>query len=288
MELAAVILNYNDSEHTEEQVKRIRNYEILKYIVIVDNHSTDDSFARLSMLRSDKVKLIWARDNGGYGAGNNLGLSFAFDKLHVSHCVIANPDTCFSEACLRAMLETFRKSPDIGVVSAVMRDYQRGLQQTAWPIRPWLGELLNSGPISRRDIAGLINYRPSYMSGRHAAAVGAVHGSMLMIQDEAYEKSGGYDEQVFLYCEENILGWRLRNAGFHSVLLLDQNYLHENSGTISKTYHSMVPKQKLRQQSEMYYYKQYLQIAPWEEAITRVFHKIVLLETMAAERIRLL
>lgn len=234
------------------------------------------------------VYLLVADVNRGYGAGNNLGAAFAMEALGAEQFVIANPDTCFDERCIRTMARVFARHADVGAVSVQMHDSQNGLQQTAWPLRGFWGELANSGPLLRRLFRTKINYPKTYFAGRRAVAVGALHGSMLMLSAKAFLAAGGYDEQVFLYCEENILGQRLKNAGYRSVLVLGEQYEHENSGSISKTYQSMLPKQRLRQQSEYYYYVHYLHIGKGKRLLTKVFHRLVRLEVYVAERLGVL
>ena len=41
-------------------------------------------------------------------------------------------------------------------------------------------------------------------------------GSLLMVKAEIMLTYGMYDERFFLYGEENVLGWKLRQAGFRS------------------------------------------------------------------------
>ncbi len=54
--------------------------------------------------------------------------------------------------------------------------------------------------------------------------VDAVHGSMLMISAQAFEETGGYDEGIFLYQEEAVLGQRMRASGYRTVLLLNRTF----------------------------------------------------------------
>ena len=186
-----------------------------------------------------------------------------------------------------------------------MLDSQHGLQQTAWPLRSFTQDLINAGPLARRLLGWSINYPKSkFRSGVdlqknpgdqenqavnrnqiiHPVRVGVVHGSLLMISREAFEKTGGYDEKVFLYSEENILARRLQMAGFATYVVPEALYHHENSGTISKTYHSMVLKQKLRQESEMYYYEAYLHIGLVRKLIAKLCQSIVMFETKALDK----
>ena len=43
MKVNAVILNYNDADTVETLVRSICGYEVLEYIILVDNHSQADS-----------------------------------------------------------------------------------------------------------------------------------------------------------------------------------------------------------------------------------------------------
>ena len=44
---ACVILNYNDSENVIKLFNKIKDYKCLDEIIVVDNHSTDNSYERL-------------------------------------------------------------------------------------------------------------------------------------------------------------------------------------------------------------------------------------------------
>ena len=76
MKNGIVILNYNDSENTMLMLDDIKNYKILSAIIVVDNHSTDDSFKKLKKYENSKIKIIEAPENKGYAAGNNFGIKY--------------------------------------------------------------------------------------------------------------------------------------------------------------------------------------------------------------------
>ena len=70
--LDVCILNYNDFETTQKLVEKMRRFSIIDHIVVVDNHSTDDSYDKLCLLEDEMVIVIQTPKNGGYGYGNNL------------------------------------------------------------------------------------------------------------------------------------------------------------------------------------------------------------------------
>lgn len=358
--LAVVVLNYNDYENTEAQVERILHYECINHIIVVDNCSSDESAEKLEKrlllwneaFSVDKVRLRRAKRNGGYGAGNNLGMREA-EKLGMDYVLIANPDVSFSEEVPKELLRCFEreikkeKELRLGVLSCRMVDKQGGLQQTAWRRRGFYGELMNSAPLLRRVFWRFLNYPKGCFGGGEGAfkernsrikerkshkkekndfcgehhfakerdtfttgaedsertensrlensarneakqfiKVGVVHGSLLMLSMEAFRKSGGFDERVFLYCEENILAARMEKAGFSTGLLPDIYYLHENGGSTEKSYSAVLPRQRIRQSSERYYYKHYLHIKPIQQLLCLLVQGIVLMETAVCDWLR--
>ncbi|MEG0215011.1 MAG: glycosyltransferase family 2 protein, partial [Hungatella sp.] len=278
MKISCIVLNYNDARNTMAQILRIRAYRCLDSVIVVDNASTDDSIQQLEPYIGEKVILLALEHNAGYGAGNNAGLHYAYEALQATHAVIANPDTDFTEPCVQELAQLFEGHQDLGVAAASMVDGSGGSQASGWPLRSWLKDLLDTGPVCRRIFRAALRYPTDYGKGKRAVYVDVVHGSMLMVDLEKMMICGAYDERVFLYGEENILGFRMKYAGFRTVQLLGQTYLHENSGTISKTYETYSRRQKLRYESARFYYRNYLHIDPFQMAVTRLFHQVVLFE----------
>ncbi len=289
MQLSCVILNYNDAETTEKLVMQIADYDVLHQIIVVDNASTDDSLERLRKLESDanasqscKVRVISADHNGGYGSGNNLGVRCGAEQ-GATHVLIANPDVVFSEQSLKAMLAVFARHPEVGIVTTRIRDARFPNLKNGWPLRGFMRELLSMGPVSRRLLGKTFNYPDSCFAGRSAVYVGAVHGSMLMVDTEKFLEAGGYDEGIFLYEEEQVLGRRMQNAGYRSVLLLNQHYDHEHSTSISKSFSDAMKRQRLREKSTLYYMRHYLHISPLQEQIAKLWFAGIRLEMQVAK-----
>ena len=56
--IGMVIVNYNDYRTTKRLLDNVKNYKILKEIVVVDNKSTDDSLENLQKLKNKKITII--------------------------------------------------------------------------------------------------------------------------------------------------------------------------------------------------------------------------------------
>ncbi len=275
-------MNYNDWPTVKTLVERIHDYKILKHIVLVDNASSDDSYQQLLRMKDEKVTVLLAEKNGGYGSGNNMGIRYSVEQLGMSQILIANPDVIFSEECVRCLARVLEARPDIGAASAIVEDAVYGGQMNGWKLRGFGGELLSMGPVSRRVFGRFLNYPEKYFRGKKAVYVDAVHGSMLMVNGKAFLDCGGYDENIFLYQEEAVLGQRMRAGGYRMVLLLNQRYRHEHSVSISKAYDTLTARQRIRNQSEMYYMERYLHINSWQKIAARLWFGGILLEDYAA------
>ena len=304
MKVAAVILNYNDADETIEAVRRIAGFASLSTIIVVDNASTDGSADRLKgWLREEnhrfvaaeeadetddddeaeqfhRYMLVKAEKNGGYGYGNNLGVQYAYEIAGADLVLIANPDAVFDEDCLRKVITCFEDEPNAAVVSvpSIGRGGKPEWQISAWPLRSFFGELLHTGPLMKRLFRHWLEYPEKKFAGGGPVRVDAVHGAFLMVDADRFMACGGFDENVFLYGEENILAFKMQDNGSKTMLLTDCSYRHKGSGTISASYNA-VERQKLRQTSEMYYFKHYLEISRAEQAAAVLFQKLVLLET---------
>lgn len=286
--LNCVILNYNDASTVERLIAQIHDYRLLEQIVVVDNHSTDDSLEHLRLLEDDKVRVICAKENGGYGSGNNLGIRYAVEHNQATHVLIANPDISVSEACLGKLLQVFQKRPQAAVVTARMEDQQYGTLRNGWPLRSYTKELLSMGPVSRRLLGRFLDYPDAWFRTRRAMYVDVVHGSMLMVDAARFLEAGGYDEHIFLYQEEAVLGQRMKAGGYRSILRLDCSYGHEHSASISKTFTSQMRRQRLREESELYYMKHYLHISPLQEVFARLWFWGIRVEVGAAMKLGML
>ena len=211
MKTVCIILNYNDADTTIALLDRIRDYKVLDAVILVDNASTDDSAARLRKKVGGKVILVTAPRNGGYGAGNNLGIRYAAEVFRADYALIANPDTEFSEECVRELAETMERRPTIGVIApvqvtpafgekaAVLGSRENVLTgPAAWPLRPWFYDLLESGPVCRRVFRPVLHYDSWKYTGRKLVRVDCVPGSLLMVDVQARTRCFTPDSAIFI------------------------------------------------------------------------------------------
>lgn len=252
MTIVSVILNYNDAPTTMKLLEHVKDFSVLDNIVVVDNCSTDDSWERLQSCRSEKIHLVKSEDNGGYGAGNNLGVRYSWETLNADYVLIANPDVIFEEDCVKKLVSTFNEHSNIAVVSAK----QSNSPDCAWKNCSVLQYILATSLFFEVWLK-IRNYPKSYFRNKNQVDVFAVPGSLLMINARKMVQHGMYDEEFFLYYEEPILAQKFADAGMKTILRLDTSYIHNHHVSISKTYKRWSQQHKILLKSAELFLRKY-------------------------------
>lgn len=252
------ILNFNDYKTVEKLVDAIKNYDSLDYIVVVDNFSTDNSFSELTnrYKRNKKVKVISSLKNGGYGYGNNFGIKYARSKLNSKYVILANPDVFFSNQTVKELVTVMQKKRAT-IVSAVQKVNHKAIEDRAWKIPSaleWtLGNIKTFSKLRTK-----YHYSEEYFSKSDVVQVDCVPGAMFLLDVEKFLSVGGFDEKVFLFGEETILGFKLRQREYKTFLCNKLFYDHEHSVSINKSIPSKVRQYKMIDKSKRYFIKEYI------------------------------
>lgn len=277
--ISCVILNYNDADTTIKLLLHIKDFQLINDIVVVDNCSKDDSFSRLKKYEGVKVHVLQTGRNGGYGAGNNYGIIFAHEKLHSDYTIIANPDTEFEEDCVVNLLSCFDK--DVGVVAPMQNGVAYARKDTSI-----LGYVFSTSLIF--DVGfGILNYPKSFYVEKDWVPVHVVQGSMLMVDTKKMMQFGMYDENIFLYFEEQTLGEKMKHAGLKTILSLRSSYKHKHHVSISKTYSKWSHQHAVLLKSAEYFMKEYKKANALQLALAKLFFLYTRLEYFFYDLFRL-
>ena len=278
--LGCVILNFNDSLTTIKLVQAIKNYKSINHLVVVDNNSTDNSFEELKKLEKidSHIKVIKTVKNGGYGYGNNVGIRYC-KKLGCSFVLIANPDVKFSEESIHASLEFLQNHAECAAVAPRM--IGGGAIKFAAPLKDMTFSVMTLNRIFKPRY-----YSDSFYNNKTWVYVDALPGSLVLFDVNKFLDVGLYDENVFLYHEEVIIGKRFAYAGYKSVLLLQQVYHHYHSVSVRKTYKQSIKPKIFAMQSHRYYLEKYCHANQLELAIFDVLKQVAKIEMFIWLRIK--
>ncbi|MEY8462817.1 glycosyltransferase [Streptococcus merionis] len=263
-----MILNYNDAKTVKELVKKINRFPVFSHILIVDNCSTDGSYEELQSLSTKKIIVIQTDKNGGYGYGNNFGTQYITKYLNAKYTLLSNPDVVFSNDLITRFIISMEKNDQLALVSAVQLDVDNHpIKDLAWRV-PTSFEcaILHSAKLSKFFQT---NYKLDLSESEQY--VDCVPGALLMYNTEKFLEVGGYDEEMFLFCEETTLGFKLKNKGYKSLLILDETYRHEHSVSINKSIQQKSKQLEILFQSRILFMKKYLRASGFMIGLTKFF-----------------
>ena len=276
MKTGIIILNYNTADDTVKYVNKIKNYSVLDKIIVVDNLSSENNcMEKLNKLKNDKIHVIRAEKNGGYSYGNNFGIKY-LKKLNekFDYIIISNPDIDVTEEAIKKCVEFLEKNKKAAVCAPRMvDDNQNPARRSSWKIRKPLIDMINSTRVTeilfwwavRNGEYSFEDYKKSELK------VEAVSGAFFVIKYDVFEKCNFFDENTFLFYEEDILANKIKKLGYEEYSLNNISFTHYESQTIDKAY-SYFKKIKMLQKSKMYYQKEYNNINIFQIAIFKILN----------------
>ena len=194
MPVSVIVVTYNSASVVLDAVRSIdRRAEI----VVVDNASMDETIA---LLQDSDVRLIKNDRNVGFGHACNIGAA----QCQRPFLFFLNPDARLRADALEWLIRAATARPQYAafnprILTPDGNQFQRKMSRL---LPPELNAKL-SAPLCRdRDIEIL-------------------SGAALFCRRDAFEAIGGFDENIFLYCEDDDLSLRFRQVG------MSLGYIHD-------------------------------------------------------------
>jgi GT2 family glycosyltransferase len=284
--IAFVILNYNTWEMTIRCVDSIFETSKQQYkIYIVDNGSPNDSYQRLTEKyhNNEKVVLIHS-ENLGYAKGNNTGIKAAI-KDGYDIITITNNDVIFLEHSIENMSKFLRENHDASVAAPYIISPEGELQNlpTLKPVTTSDYFLYNTKLNNLVSLKGMKRFEAEYYLSANSIKNDPIpiykfSGCCFTAKRDMLEKIGLFDENTFLYYEEEIMSHKMQKAGFKAYFLPDAKIIHHHGLTTGKD-NLFVDTEMVK--SELYFLSRYHQMNFFEllsiyidRAITPIMKKI--------------
>lgn len=227
IKVSIIIVNYNTAEMTSDCIKSIidRTKNLIYEIIIVDNGSSDKSIESFSNFCKEYsfIRLIRLANNIGFGRANNLGVTNAKGE----YVFLLNSDTILLND---AVNEFYKKA------SSYDREYI-------------LGSYLydNNGNICQsysdfQDIPHIIvriaymifplllsirmKIKPIYNDGNAEKDVDFITGADMFMKTSVFTSIGGFDENIFMYGEDEIFCAEALKKGIKSKVIKEPRIVH--------------------------------------------------------------
>lgn len=253
MKIGMVILNYNDYETTKEMLDQIKDYKVLDYIIVTNNCISDKKSDNLKKYENKKIKIIKTKENTGYAKGNNFGIKYLVENYKVDYIIISNPDIILKEKDIVKLKEDLKENKEIDLIAPnveQLKEIYRG-----WKLPGFLDDLLSNINFIQRFAKKRLLYDEKEYN-KKLTKVDVVSGCFFMIRKTSFERINYFDENTFLYYEENIIGKKLKKENMNTYVDNEVKIIHNLSVSIDKNVNSL-KKYKILKESQRYYEKEY-------------------------------
>ena len=203
-----------------------------KEIFVVDNASSDHSVEAIRK-QFPEVILITNSQNRGFGAAKNQALK----ECRGLYVIFLNPDTKVKAETLQKAMAFMDANHHIGLAGAKML-YPDGRIQESVSYR-YPGEKFTSGETAN-------------LQGNIACVLGA----FMIARKELIKTIGGFDEDFFLYGEEQDLAWRVREKGFSIGYIDNAEVFHWRGQSEINTSYTVLIEKKIKAEY-LFYSKHY-------------------------------
>ncbi|MFX0540189.1 glycosyltransferase family 2 protein [Roseovarius sp. S4756] len=202
-------------------------------ITIVDNASGDGSTQIIADAIKergwDRVSLVTSKVNGGFGAGNNLGMASGLsDGTRPDYVYILNSDAWPRPDAIRHLLEALQRDETAGFAGSRIVGEDGILHRTAFRFPSVPGEF--EGSVRTGLFTSLLrDWVVPLPVPERTAPVDWVAGASLMLRQDMLDEIGLFDETFFLYFEETDLCLRAARAGWVCLYVPDSEAVHLGS-----------------------------------------------------------
>ena len=163
--------------------------------VIVVNNSQSDAAEVAAHCAAQGVKCLQSLVNLGYGRACNLGAAQARGR----YVLFMNPDVRLSPASLHLLIDQCEAHNDLVAIAPLHGDARGRVRGK----RRAVGQEWSFATKTLRRLAG----------AGTIIATGFLCGGVLMVRKDAFDQVGGFDENIFLFHEDDDLCLRLAKRG---------------------------------------------------------------------------
>jgi N-acetylglucosaminyl-diphospho-decaprenol L-rhamnosyltransferase len=184
----------------------------LKNVIFVDNGSTDNTRCLIQSL-IPHARVLALPENIGFGAANNR----AFSEASTRFVAIVNPDIAFTSTALMQLIDVANRYPDAAFIAPQLVD-KRGRLDISYRFP--------------RYFRGEKTWESKAQAADALTCVGFASGAFLLARTDALIALRGFDEDFFLYYEDDDLCTRAFNAGMSIIVEPNAVVTHFSRGSV--------------------------------------------------------
>ena len=219
-DITVILLSYNTKKITETCIIKLKKSKDFcekklgnKIKVIVVDQGSKDGSALVIKNKFNWVNVLSLSENLGFAKGNNL----AMRQVRSPYILLINSDTFLNKDTLYKVLKNMDENPNIDMLQVGFRYANGGFEPCGGYLPNPLNTILRFFEV---DILlyniGLIKPIPVMGFSFYAKdrEMEWISGAFMFLKSQVFEKTKGFDENIFFYGED--LEWckRIKDAGF--------------------------------------------------------------------------
>lgn len=202
--VAIILVNWNSLTVTADCIDSLQDVLFKDFtVILVDNGSADKSGRQLKE-KYEHIHLIESATNLGFTGGNNLGMQYAIEH-NFEYQLLLNNDTFVKPDFLSVLVQYMNEHSDIGVIQPLI--YFAHNRSLVWDggsyFNRWLGY-----PYTKN------NGKPLEPVNSMIKEVDWVTGCAFFTRTSILKKAGLLAENLFIYCEDIDLSFRIKKEGY--------------------------------------------------------------------------
>lgn len=208
--LSIIIVNYFGKEILKTCIDGVLNHtQDIDYEIIIIDNSGDEVTKNLLAPYTDRVQWIDMGYNSGFGRANNK----AFSIMKGDAALLLNPDCIVTDNAIGNCYKRFMASRYVACGIQLLHEDGSFHISGNYAVRGGLNYLLPLPYVGKIvKYAGTLTgqKKPHIDTSSAESHPDWISGAFLMVKNDAIKKTGGFDEDFFLYAEEAEWCSRLR------------------------------------------------------------------------------
>jgi GT2 family glycosyltransferase len=222
--VAIILVNWNNFDVTIDCIESLKQIDYPAHtIIVVDNGSVDAPADQFLELHPDIV-LIKSASNLGFTGGNNLGFQYSIEH-GFDYSMMLNNDTFVAPDFLTHLINYMESQPSVGIIQPRIHFHHN--RELLWNggsyFSNWFGILYTKG-FNKVPTAAHLKIKE----------VDWITGCAFLTRNSILQKTGLLAQNMFMYCEDVDLSFRIKAKGYQLVYHPD-SVIYHIAGVSNKT-----------------------------------------------------
>ncbi|MDD5031429.1 MAG: glycosyltransferase family 2 protein [Patescibacteria group bacterium] len=236
----AIVISPNWRDYAEKYLAdcleslRKQNWAGESKIFLIDNETGEESFGLLKKIvetqnppapllsaqagyQGGDVEIIRNKNNDGFAKGNNGAIELALEQ-GFDYVVLFNMDAIVEKNCVSELVKTAESDERIGAVQARLM---------LWPEKEKINSLGNATHFLGFGYCIGYGGKIENLKLKIENSICYPSGAAVLFKAEILKKVGLFDEEFWMYNEDQDLGWRIWLAGYKCVLAPEAVVYHK-------------------------------------------------------------